>query len=150
MAEELKRKFQEIQEAKHGKREELKIDEFEWIEVRQRILNKKQIFFKNLSAQQTTRGGQKLWKETSGDSEWEADEEVQGEPPDPHGLSSHHRVPGQWLVQVWSPGLRRVAGHDARQDCGSGIKGNLLGAGNIFKYYLCQEFSPSFKLSNAL
>ena len=39
MAEELKRKFQEIQEAKHGKREELKIDEFEWIEVRQRILN---------------------------------------------------------------------------------------------------------------
>ena len=69
MAEELKRKFQEIQEAKHGKREELKIDEFEWIEVRQRILNKKQIFFKNLSAQQTTRGGQKLWKETSGDSE---------------------------------------------------------------------------------
>ena len=69
MAEELKRKFQEIQEAKHGKREELKIDEFEWIEVRQRILNKKQIFFKNLSAQQTTGGGQKLWEETSGDSE---------------------------------------------------------------------------------
>ena len=39
MAEELKKKFQEMQEAKHGKREELKIDEFEWIEVRQRILS---------------------------------------------------------------------------------------------------------------
>ena len=39
MAEELKKKFQEMQEAKHGKREELKIDEFEWIEVRLRILN---------------------------------------------------------------------------------------------------------------
>ena len=39
MAEELKKKFQEMQEAKHGKREELKIDEFEWIEVRPRILN---------------------------------------------------------------------------------------------------------------
>ena len=39
MAEEIKRKFQEMQEAKHGKKEELKIDEFEWIEVRLRILN---------------------------------------------------------------------------------------------------------------
>ena len=39
MAEELKKKFQEMQEAKHGKREELKIDEFEWIEVRLRIPN---------------------------------------------------------------------------------------------------------------
>ena len=39
MADELKKKFQEMQEAKHGKREELKIDEFEWIEVRLRILN---------------------------------------------------------------------------------------------------------------
>ena len=35
----MKKKFQEMQEAKHGKREELKIDEFEWIEVRPRILN---------------------------------------------------------------------------------------------------------------
>ena len=74
MAEELKKKFQEMQEAKHGKREELKIDEFEWIEVRLRILNylaaeKKQIFLKNLSAQQTTGGGQKFWEETPGDSE---------------------------------------------------------------------------------
>ena len=71
MAEELKKKFQEMQEAKHGKREELKIDEFEWIEVRLRILNylAEQIFFKNLSAQQTTGGGQKFWQETSGDSE---------------------------------------------------------------------------------
>lgn len=39
MAEEIKRKFQEMQEAKHGKKEELKIDEFEWIEVSLRILN---------------------------------------------------------------------------------------------------------------
>ena len=40
MADELKKKFQEMQEAKHGKKEELKIDEFEWIEVRLlRILN---------------------------------------------------------------------------------------------------------------
>ena len=75
MAEELKKKFQEMQEAKHGKREELKIDEFEWIEVRLRILNylaaKKRGFSlkKNLSAQQTTGGGQKFWKETPGDSE---------------------------------------------------------------------------------
>lgn len=33
MADELKRKFKEIQEAKHGKKEEILVDEFEWIEV---------------------------------------------------------------------------------------------------------------------
>ena len=33
MADELKRKFREIQDAKHGKKEEMKIDEFGWIEV---------------------------------------------------------------------------------------------------------------------
>jgi len=37
MAEELKKKFQEMQEAKHGKREELKIDEFEWIELNKQL-----------------------------------------------------------------------------------------------------------------
>ena len=86
-----------------------------------------------MSAQQTTGSGQTVGEEASGDAEREAGEEVQGEPPDPHGLSSNHGVLGQWLVQVWSPGLRGVASHDARQDCGSGIKGNLLGASNIFK-----------------
>ena len=33
MADELKRKFREMQEAKHGKKEEILVDEFEWIEV---------------------------------------------------------------------------------------------------------------------
>ena len=33
MADELKRKFKEIQEAIHGKKEEILVDEFEWIEV---------------------------------------------------------------------------------------------------------------------
>ena len=32
MAEEIKKKFQEIQEQKHGKKE-IQVDEFEWIEV---------------------------------------------------------------------------------------------------------------------
>ena len=32
MADELKKKFQEMQEQKHGKKE-IQIDEFEWIEV---------------------------------------------------------------------------------------------------------------------
>ena len=33
MADELKRRFREIQEEKSGKKNEMKIDEFEWIEV---------------------------------------------------------------------------------------------------------------------
>ena len=32
MADEIKKKFQEIQEQKHGKKE-IQVDEFEWIEV---------------------------------------------------------------------------------------------------------------------
>ena len=34
MADELKRRFREIQEEKSGKKDQMKIDEFEWIEVR--------------------------------------------------------------------------------------------------------------------
>ena len=108
MADELKKKFQEMQEAKHGKKEELKIDEFEWIEVRLRILNywaRKTDLSRTLSAQQTTGGGQKFRQETPGNPEWEADQEVQGEPPDSHRMSLDHWDPGQWSV-----GLRDSAG----------------------------------------
>ena len=34
MAEELKQKFSEIQQKKAGKKEDIQIDEFEWIKVR--------------------------------------------------------------------------------------------------------------------
>ena len=33
MADELKKKFQEMQEAKHGRKSEIQVDEMEWIEV---------------------------------------------------------------------------------------------------------------------
>ena len=33
MADELKKKFHEMQEAKHGKKSEIQVDEMEWIEV---------------------------------------------------------------------------------------------------------------------
>ena len=33
MAEELKKQFQEMHEAKFGKKDEIQVDEFEWIEV---------------------------------------------------------------------------------------------------------------------
>ena len=33
MAEELKKQFQEMHEAKYGKKDEIQVDEFEWIEV---------------------------------------------------------------------------------------------------------------------
>ena len=34
MAEEIKQKFTEIQQKKHGKKEEIQVDELEWIRVR--------------------------------------------------------------------------------------------------------------------
>eukprot|EP00092_Neocalanus_flemingeri_P005033 GFUD01005413.1.p1 GENE.GFUD01005413.1~~GFUD01005413.1.p1 ORF type:complete len:140 (-),score=55.02 GFUD01005413.1:92-511(-) len=37
MAEELKQKFSEIQQKKHGKKEEIQIDEFEWINLNKEI-----------------------------------------------------------------------------------------------------------------
>ena len=64
MAEELKQKFSEIQQKKLGKKEEIQVDEFEWIKV---FIEIKEVGDDKIFAAQPRVGHQqRVWQETSG------------------------------------------------------------------------------------
>jgi hypothetical protein len=64
MAEELKQKFSEIQQKKMGKKEEIQIDEFEWIKVMVEILTAGSD--KMFAAQPGAGSQQRIWQKTPG------------------------------------------------------------------------------------